>query len=36
VVLHRTEGIGDEPPPTPVLSFLVENKVATQRKRMRP
>lgn len=36
VVLHRSEGIGAEPPPTPVTRFVVENKVATQRRRLRP
>jgi len=36
VVLHRSEGIGAEPPPTPIVSFVVERKIATQRRRLRP
>lgn len=36
VVLHRSEGAGVEPPPTPVLNLVVESKVATQRRRLRP
>jgi hypothetical protein len=36
VILHRSEGIGEEPPPTPVVTFVVENRVATQRRRLRP
>lgn len=36
VVLHRSEGIGVEPPPTPVTSFVVESIIATQRRRLRP
>lgn len=36
VVLHRSEGIGTEPAPTPITSFVVESKVATQRRRLRP
>lgn len=36
VILHRTEGLGTEPPPTPVTSLVVELKVATQRRRLRP
>jgi len=36
VVLHRSEGIGTEPPPTPITRFVVDGKVATQRRRLRP
>jgi hypothetical protein len=36
VVLHRSEGIGVEPPPTPILSFVAEQRLATQRRRLRP
>lgn len=36
VVLHRSEGIGVEPAPTPVTRFVVESRVATQRRRLRP
>lgn len=36
VVLHRSEGAGVEPPPTPVTSFQMDRYVATQRRRMRP
>ncbi len=36
VVLHRSEGIGVEPIPTPISLFAVEAKVATQRRRLRP
>lgn len=36
VVLHRTEGIGPEPLPTPVTRFVCEQRVATQRRRLRP
>nr|CRY96835.1 hypothetical protein [uncultured prokaryote] len=36
VVLHRSEGIGTEPEPTPIATFVVESKVATQRRRLRP
>jgi hypothetical protein len=36
VVLHRSEGIGDEPPPTPVTQFTIEQRLATQRGRLRP
>lgn len=36
VVLHRSEGIGTEPPPTPVTAFEVDEKIATQRRRLRP
>jgi hypothetical protein len=35
VILHRSEGIGTEPPPTPVTSFQVDNVIATQRQRLR-
>lgn len=36
VVLHRSEGAGVEPPPTPVTQFTVDPKIATQRRRLRP
>lgn len=36
VVLHRSEGIGEEPAPTPVTSFTIDAKIATQRRRLRP
>lgn len=36
VVLHRSEGIGVEPLPTPVQSFVIDPVVATQRRRLRP
>lgn len=36
VVLHRSEGIGVEPPPTPITTFVTDGKVATQRRRLRP
>jgi hypothetical protein len=36
VVLHRSEGIGEEPLPTPVQSFICDGKIATQRRRLRP
>lgn len=36
VVLHRSEGIGEEPAPTPIVTFQVQTKVATQRRRLRP
>lgn len=36
VVLHRSEGIGTEPPPTPITRFTIDSKVATQRRRLRP
>lgn len=35
VILHRSEGIGEEPPPTPVTAFVVDGRIATQRKRLR-
>lgn len=35
VVLHRSEGIGEEPPPTPVLLFQIDEILATQRQRLR-
>lgn len=35
VVLHRSEGIGPEPLPTPIQSFTVESSIATQRRRLR-
>jgi hypothetical protein len=36
VVLHRSEGEGEEPPPTPVTVFTIEQRLATQRGRLRP
>ena len=36
VVLHRSEGAGEEPPPTPIQSLVVEGRIATQRRRLRP
>lgn len=36
VVLHRSEGIGEEPPPTPITAFVCETRIATQRRRLRP
>jgi hypothetical protein len=36
VILHRSEGIGVEPAPTPVVTLICESKVATQRRRLRP
>lgn len=36
VVLHRSEGIGPEPLPTPITRFVLEGRVATQRRRLRP
>lgn len=36
VILHRSEGIGTEPPPTPVTTFVFESVIATQRQRLRP
>lgn len=35
VVLHRSEGEGTEPPPTPITAFVVEGRIATQRSRLR-
>jgi len=35
VVLHRSEGAGVEPPPTPITSFSVDATIATQRQRLR-
>ncbi len=35
-VLHRSEGAGIEPLPTLVTKFVMEKRVATQRRRMRP
>lgn len=35
VILHRSEGAGVEPAPTPVQSFTVEPVIATQRRRLR-
>jgi hypothetical protein len=36
VVLHRSEGIGEEPLPTPITTFVMDNRIATQRRRLRP
>ncbi len=36
VILHRAEGIGVEPAPTPVTVFSLSSTVATQRRRLRP
>lgn len=36
VILHHSEGIGTEPAPTPITSFQVETRIATQRRRLRP
>lgn len=36
VVLHRSEGAGAEPVPTPITLFQVETQIATQRRRLRP
>lgn len=36
VVLHRSEGAGVEPAPTPVTALVVETRIATQRRRLRP
>lgn len=36
VVLHRSEGAGVEPAPTPVVSLQVDERIATQRRRLRP
>lgn len=36
VILHRSEGAGVEPVPTPVTTFVTEAKIATQRRRLRP
>lgn len=35
VVLHRSEGIGAEPAPTPITVFVVDGVIATQRQRLR-
>jgi hypothetical protein len=35
-VLHRSEGEGPEPAPTPITSFQVDQRQATQRRRLRP
>lgn len=35
-ILHRSEGAGTEPPPTPITAFEVQSKIATQRRRLRP
>lgn len=36
VVLHRSEGIGTEPAPTPITQLVCETIIGTQRRRMRP
>lgn len=36
VILHRSEGAGVEPPPTPVTALTVDGRIATQRRRLRP
>jgi hypothetical protein len=36
VVLHRSEGAGVEPAPTPITTLVIDSKVATQRRRLRP
>lgn len=36
VVLHNSEGVSPATAPTPVALLLCENKIATQRQRMRP
>lgn len=36
VILHRSEGIGTEPAPTPVTQLICESVIATQRRRLRP
>ena len=36
VILHRSEGFGEEPPPTPVVTLTVDPSIATQRRRLRP
>lgn len=36
VVLHRSEGLGTEPAPTPVTSLVADTRIATQRRRLRP
>lgn len=35
VILHRSEGISTPGTPTPILSFLLDDQIATQRQRMR-
>lgn len=35
VILHRSEGIGEEPPPTPVTALVLDDVIATQRRRLR-
>lgn len=35
VVLHRSEGIGVEPLPTPITTLIVDSVIATQRRRLR-
>lgn len=35
-LFHRSEGAGVEPPPTPITLFQIEEKIATQRQRLRP
>lgn len=36
VILHRSEGEGVEPAPTPIAVLVAEERAATQRKRLRP
>jgi hypothetical protein len=36
VILHRSEGIGVEPTPTGITQFVVDGRIATQRRRLRP
>lgn len=36
VILHRSEGIGAEPLPTPVQALVLDSRIATQRRRLRP
>jgi hypothetical protein len=35
VILHRSEGAGIEPAPTPVVTLVCDARVATQRRRLR-
>lgn len=34
-LLHRSEGMGTEPPPTPITTFVIDSRIATQRRRLR-
>jgi len=36
VILHRSEGIGVEPAPTTISALVVDSRIATQRRRLRP